>query len=128
AEVDEFLEELPNGIDSRLGDDGVKLSGGQRQRVAIARALIRDADFLILDEATSDLDSDLEKKVQNAVEKTNTEYGILAIAHRLSTIKDADKIYSLDNGRIVEEGTHSELLEKNGAYSKLYNIQSKDSS
>lgn len=128
AEVDEFLEELPNGIDSRLGDDGVKLSGGQRQRVAIARALIRDADFLILDEATSDLDSDLEKKVQNAVEKTNTEYGILAIAHRLSTIKDADKIYSLDNGRIVEEGTHSELLEKNGAYSKLYNIQSMDSS
>lgn len=128
AEVDEFLEELPNGIDSKLGDDGVKLSGGQRQRVAIARALIRDADFLILDEATSDLDSDLEKKVQNAVEKTNTEYGILAIAHRLSTIKDADKIYSLDNGGIVEEGTHSELLEKNGAYSKLYNIQSKDSS
>lgn len=128
AEVDEFLEELPNGIDSKLGDDGVKLSGGQRQRVAIARALIRDADFLILDEATSDLDSDLEKKVQNAVEKTNTEYGILAIAHRLSTIKDADKIYSLDNGGIVEEGTHSELLEKSGAYSKLYNIQSKESS
>lgn len=126
AEVDEFLDDLPNGIDSRLGDDGVKLSGGQRQRVAIARALIRDADFLILDEATSDLDSDLEKKVQKAVEKTDTEYGILAIAHRLSTIKDADKIYSLENGEIVEEGAHSELLEKDGVYSRLYKIQSKE--
>jgi subfamily B ATP-binding cassette protein MsbA len=126
AEVDEFLDDLPNGIDSRLGDDGVKLSGGQRQRVAIARALIRDADFLILDEATSDLDSDLEKKVQKAVERSDTEYGILAIAHRLSTIKDADKIYSFENGEIVEEGTHSELLEKGGVYSRLYNIQSEE--
>lgn len=126
AEVDEFLEDLPNGYQSKLGDDGIKLSGGQRQRVSIARAIIKDADFLILDEATSDLDSDLERKVQEAIEKTDTEYGILAIAHRLSTVKNADKIYSLENGEIVEQGTHSELLKKDGVYSRLYSIQSKD--
>lgn len=125
AKVDEFVNELPNGYDSQLGDDGVRLSGGQRQRVALARALLKDADFLVLDEATSDLDSNLEKEVQAAIESMDREYGIVAIAHRLSTVQNADRIYTVDSGEIIESGTHQELLEKNGDYADLYTIQSK---
>ena len=124
AKVDEFLDELPNGYDSQLGDEGVRLSGGQQQRVALARALLKDADFLVLDEATSDLDSNLEREVQRAIESMDTEYGIIAIAHRLSTVQNADRIYTLDAGEIIEKGTHSELLEDDGAYAQLYTIQS----
>lgn len=124
AKVDEFVDELPNGYESELGDEGVRLSGGQRQRVALARALLKDADFLVLDEATSDLDSSLEKDVQAAIESMDREYGIIAIAHRLSTIQNADRIYAMDDGKIVESGTHEELLEKGGTYSELYTIQS----
>lgn len=124
SKVDEFVTELPNGYDSQLGDQGVRLSGGQRQRVALARALLKDADFLVLDEATSDLDSNLEKEVQAAIESMNREYGIIAIAHRLSTIKNADQIYTLDDGEIIESGTHQELLDENGDYADLYTIQS----
>ena len=123
AKVDEFLNELPSGYDSQLGDDGVRLSGGQRQRVALARALLKDADFLVLDEATSDLDSNLEREVQDAIESMDREYGIIAIAHRLSTVKNANRIYTVDNGRIIESGTHGELLSDDGEYAKLYAIQ-----
>jgi subfamily B ATP-binding cassette protein MsbA len=125
AKVDEFVDDLPNGYDSELGDDGVRLSGGQRQRVALARALLKDADFLVLDEATSDLDSNLEKEVQAAIESMDREYGIIVIAHRLSTVKNADRIYTVDNGEIIESGSHSELLAEDGDYADLYTIQSK---
>jgi len=125
SKVDEFLDDLPNGYESQLGDDGVRLSGGQRQRVALARALLKDADFLVLDEATSDLDSSLEKEVQASIEAMDRDYGIIAIAHRLSTVKNADTIYTLDDGDIVEAGSHEELLEDEGEYAELYAIQSK---
>ncbi|MDZ7850719.1 MAG: ABC transporter ATP-binding protein [Halodesulfurarchaeum sp.] len=125
AKVDEFLDELPKGYDSKLGDDGVRLSGGQRQRVALARALLKEADFLVLDEATSDLDSNLEQEVQDAIESMDRDYGMIAIAHRLSTVKNADQIYTLDQGEIIESGTHEELLSEEGKYAELYEIQSK---
>ena len=124
AKVNEFLDELPNGYESELGDEGIRLSGGQRQRVALARALLKDADFLVLDEATSDLDSNLEKEVQAAIESMDREYGIIAIAHRLSTVKNADRIHTLDDGEIIEQGTHGELLADEGEYAELYTIQS----
>lgn len=126
AKVDEFLNELPNGYDSQLGDDGVRLSGGQRQRVALARALLKDADFLVLDEATSNLDSNLERQVQESIESMDRDYGMIAIAHRLSTVKNADRIHTVDAGEIVESGTHGELLNTNGEYAELYAIQSKE--
>jgi len=107
-----------------LGDEGVRLSGGQKQRVALARALLKDADFLVLDEATSNLDSNLEKEVQAAIESMNRTYGIIAIAHRLSTIQNADRIYTVDNGEIIESGTHGKLLEQEGEYADLYAVQS----
>lgn len=125
ARVDEFLSELPNGYESKLGDDGVRLSGGQRQRVAIARALLKGADFLLLDEATSDLDSNLEREVQSAIESMDRDYGIIAIAHRLSTVKNADRIYTVEDGEITERGTHQDLLANDGKYANLYDIQSR---
>ena len=125
AKVDEFVDDLPNRYESQLGDDGVRLSGGQRQRVALARALLTDADFLVLDEATSDLDSSLEKEVQSAIEAMDREYGIIAIAHRLSTVKNADRIYTVESGQIIETGSHNELLAMSGEYADLYTIQSK---
>jgi subfamily B ATP-binding cassette protein MsbA len=125
AKVDEFLDDLPKGYETQLGDDGVRLSGGQRQRVALARALLKDTDCLVLDEATSDLDSNLESEVQEAIEEMNENYTIVTIAHRLSTVKNADRIYTLEDGEIVEKGTHDELLEDNGEYAELYTIQSR---
>ncbi|SDY42369.1 ABC transporter ATP-binding protein [Halobellus clavatus] len=124
AKVDEFLDDLPKGYDSQLGDDGIRLSGGQRQRVAIARALLTDADFLVLDEATSDLDSNLEKEVQASIEAMDHDYGIITIAHRLSTVKNTDRIYTIDSGQIIETGGHDELLTEGGKYAELYEIQS----
>ncbi|WP_418284159.1 ABC transporter ATP-binding protein [Halorubrum sp. DTA46] len=124
AKVDEFMGELPDGYDSMLGDDGVRLSGGQQQRVALARALLEDADVLILDEATSDLDSNLEKQVQRAIEEMDRDYAIVTIAHRLSTVKNADRIYTVEEGRVTETGTHEDLVEENGKYAELYGIQS----
>ena len=123
ARVDEFLEELPDGYDTFLGDDGVRLSGGQQQRVALARALLEDADLLLLDEATSDLDSNLEKDVQRAIETMDREYIIVTIAHRLSTVKNADRIYTVDSGEISEVGEHGELVDNDGKYAELYAIQ-----
>ncbi|WP_114576279.1 ABC transporter ATP-binding protein [Saliphagus sp. LR7] len=123
ARVDEFIKDLPNGYDTFLGDDGVRLSGGQQQRVALARALLEDADLLLLDEATSDLDSNLEKEVQRAIETMDREYIIVTIAHRLSTVKNADRIYTVDNGEISEVGDHDELVKNDGKYAELYAIQ-----
>jgi len=125
AKVDEFLDDLPDGYESQLGDDGVRLSGGQRQRVALARALLKDADVLVLDEATSDLDSSLEREVQAAIEAMDRDYAIVTIAHRLSTVKNADRIYTLEDGEIIEEGSHGELLDDDGEYAELYAIQSR---
>jgi len=124
AKVTEFLDELPNRYDSELGDEGVRLSGGQQQRVSLARALLKDADFLVLDEATSNLDSNLEREVQAAIESMDSDYGIIAIAHRLSTVKNADRIYTVDDGQIVESGTHKQLLADDGEYAELYANQS----
>ncbi len=126
AKVNEFLDELPNGYESELGDEGVRLSGGQQQRVSLARALLKDADFLVLDEATSNLDSNLEKEVQAAIESMDRDYGIIAIAHRLSTVQNADRIYTVEAGEIIEKGTHDELLADDGEYASLYAIQSKN--
>jgi subfamily B ATP-binding cassette protein MsbA len=125
SKVDEFLDGLPNGYKTLLGDNGVRLSGGQKQRVALARALLEDADLLILDEATSDLDSNLEKNVQNAIETMEHEYIILTIAHRLSTVKNADRIYTMERGEITEVGEHEELVSNNGKYAELYAIQAR---
>ncbi|AXR77732.1 ABC transporter ATP-binding protein [Natrarchaeobaculum sulfurireducens] len=124
AQVTEFLEDLPDGYDTVLGDQGVKLSGGQRQRVAIARALLKDADLLILDEATSDLDTALEQKVHSGIESMDRDYAMLVIAHRLSTVTNADRIYTMEDGRIVEAGPHEELLSNANTYSSLYSLQS----
>lgn len=124
--VDEFLDGLPDGYDTKLGDDGVRLSGGQKQRVALARSLLEDADLLILDEATSDLDSNLEQQVQQAIEEMERDYAIITIAHRLSTVENADRIYTVENGKIEEDGSHNELIENSGTYAKLHSIQAND--
>jgi subfamily B ATP-binding cassette protein MsbA len=126
AKVDEFFAELPDGYETQLGDQGVRLSGGQRQRVSLARALLKEADVLVLDEATSDLDSTLEKQVQECIENLDRDYAMIGIAHRLSTVRNADRIYTVDSGEIAETGRHSELVEEGGQYAKLYATQSKE--
>ncbi|WP_144822022.1 lipid A export permease/ATP-binding protein MsbA [Marinobacter piscensis] len=119
----EFIDRMPDGLDSKIGDNGVMLSGGQRQRLAIARALLKDAPILILDEATSALDTESERNIQQALETVMQGRTTLVIAHRLSTIEKADRILVMDNGRIVESGNHSELLASNGAYAQLHQMQ-----
>ena len=123
SHVSEFVKDLPEGLDTIVGENGVMLSGGQRQRIAIARALLRDAPILILDEATSALDTESEKVIQRQLDELQKDRTSIVIAHRLSTIENADKIVVVDNGRIVEQGTHSELLAKGGAYEALYQLQ-----
>ena len=123
AQVTEFLDDLPDGLDTPLGDDGVRLSGGQRQRVALARALLKDADVLILDEATSDLDTALEADIQQRLETTADDRILVVIAHRLSTVRNADRIYAMEDGRLTEAGPHDSLLEDEGTYARLYTAQ-----
>jgi len=123
ANANDFVMKMPNGFDTRIGEQGVRLSGGQRQRICIARALLKDAPILILDEATSSLDSDSELEVQKALENLMVGRTTFVIAHRLSTIKNADRIVVLANGRIVEEGHHDELLRGSGEYRRLYELQ-----
>ncbi|MBB6646622.1 ABC transporter ATP-binding protein [Halobellus ruber] len=123
ARVTEFLPELPDGYETELGENGVRLSGGQRQRVAIARAVLKDADVLVLDEATSDLDSNIEQEVYRGLRDLEGQRATIAIAHDLSTVSDADRIYTLVDGSITEVGTHSQLLERDGTYADLYATQ-----
>ncbi len=123
AHVREFAEEMPNGLNTIVGDRGVLLSGGQRQRIAIGRALLKDAPILILDEATSSLDTASERRIQDALNLLMRDRTTLVIAHRLSTVEKADCIIVLDAGRIVESGTHQELLDKEGQYAALYHMQ-----
>lgn len=123
AFADAFIRELPNGYDTIVGEHGVKLSGGQRQRIAIARAMLRNAPILLLDEATSALDNESERAVQAALKRLQQGRTTVVVAHRLSTIVDADQIIVLDRGKVVEQGTHSELLAQRRVYARLYGMQ-----
>lgn len=126
AYADEFIRKLPDGMHTIIGEDGVLLSGGQRQRLAIARAILKDAPILILDEATSALDTESERHIQAALDEAMKGRTTLVIAHRLSTIENADSILVMDQGQIVEQGSHTELLAKEGHYAKLHRLQFKD--
>lgn len=119
----DFIEKMDDGLDTVIGENGASLSGGQRQRIAIARALLRDAPVLILDEATSALDTESEKAIQSALDELQKDKTVLVIAHRLSTIESADEILVVDEGEIVERGSHRDLIEQNGAYAQLHRIQ-----
>jgi subfamily B ATP-binding cassette protein MsbA len=123
ANAYEFIERLPEGWDTQIGDRGKILSGGQRQRISIARALLQNPEILILDEATSSLDTVSEKYVQAAIEKLSCDRTTLVIAHRLSTVQKANKIAVIKDGQVVEMGSHKELLAKGGEYTKLYSVQ-----
>lgn len=124
AYAHDFIKELPEGYQTIIGNRGFKLSGGQKQRLALARALVRSPEILVLDEATSALDSEFERLIQIAVQRLSGRVTILAVAHRLSTIKNADKILVLENGRIIQEGSHDSLMRKEGQYRKLVELQS----
>ena len=119
----DFIKELPQGFETLIGEGGARLSGGERQRISIARALLKNAPILILDEATSALDTESEREVQSALENLMKNRTTFVIAHRLSTIKNADRIIVIKEGKIVEDGTHDELLALHGEYEQLYNLQ-----
>jgi len=126
ANAEEFLKDLPEGLDTFLGEGGARLSGGQRQRIAIARAVLRDAPILLLDEATSALDAESEKLVQDALDRLMQSRTTLVIAHRLATVRGADRIVVMDKGRIVESGTHETLTKAKGLYARLAALQFDD--
>ncbi|MFP6747044.1 MAG: ABC transporter transmembrane domain-containing protein [Alphaproteobacteria bacterium] len=123
AAAHDFITALPQGYDTKVGENGVRLSGGQRQRIAIARAMLKDAPILLLDEATSALDSEAEREIQTALDALKSGRTTLVIAHRLSTVMSADRIYVLDAGRVVESGDHASLLARGGGYARLYKLQ-----
>jgi ATP-binding cassette subfamily B protein len=123
AKIDSFIEELPDGYDTMLSDDGVNISKGQKQLITIARAFLSKAPMLILDEATSNVDSRTEIKIQDAMTALMKDRTCFVIAHRLSTIQNADTILVVKDGEIIEQGNHAQLLEKGGFYSSLYNSQ-----
>ena len=123
AALSDFVAGLPDGLDTPVGERGMRLSGGQRQRVAIARAFLKDAPILILDEATSHLDAISEQKVRQALEELMHDRTTVIIAHRLSTVRDADKIVAMEDGRIAEQGSHAELLARGGLYAHLVQRQ-----
>ena len=124
ADINEFIESQPDKYKTEVGERGLTLSGGQRQRIAIARAIVRDPVILILDEATSSLDAAVERQVQNAMDRAMTGRTSLIIAHRLSTIRNANRIIVLEDGKIIQAGTHDELIKSGGLYAELYKLQS----
>ena len=128
AEAVEFIENLPNSWSTLVGEGGHRLSGGQRQRVAIARAVLKDAPLLVLDEATSAVDNETEAALQRSIRKISKDRTTLIIAHRLSTVRNADSILVLDYGKVVESGNHDELIRQNGLYSRLWNVQTGETS
>ncbi len=123
AQIDDFIKTLPDGYETMVGERGLKLSGGEKQRVAIARTILKSPPILMLDEATSALDSHTEKEIQDALDKVVKDRTTLVIAHRLSTIIHADNIIVLDKGQLVEQGTHAELIARDGLYASLWNRQ-----
>jgi len=123
AFADGFIQALPEGYDTPLGERGLKLSGGQRQRIAIARALLKDPPILIFDEATSHLDTESEREVQRALENAMKGRTVFVIAHRLSTVQRADRIFVVDDGKIIQQGDNAALLREGGAYKRLHDLQ-----
>ena len=120
---DEFINKLPDGIETIIGENGVRLSGGEKQRLSIARAMLKKSKIILLDEATSSLDAETESKIQEAIKLLTVDRTTLVIAHRLSTIMNSKKIYVVDNGRIIEQGTHNELLKNSEKYKSFYEKQ-----
>jgi ATP-binding cassette subfamily B protein len=126
AHIRDFIERLPEGWDSVVGERGLKLSGGEKQRVAIARAILKRPKILIFDEATSSLDSHTEQAIQETLREVAEHHTTLVVAHRLSTVVDADRILVMDHGRIVEQGTHADLLARAGRYAAMWDLQQQE--
>ncbi len=126
AQAHDFIMEMPNGYDTMLGERGMGLSGGQKQRIAIARAILIDPSILVLDDATSAVDMETEFQIQKALKEVMKDRTTFIIAHRISSLKHADEILVLDEGEIVERGTHHQLIQQNGSYRRIYDIQYKD--